>query len=242
LTREKERLWLIIFNIYDMELTSTHKLILNLIIKSSLDKKFYWTGGTLLSHYYLHHRLSYDLDFFTDTNFSYDTLLPFISILKEMTGIKHLEPTKIYDRWEFIIHKPESLRFEFVFYNHEKKRLSPLLAYQGILIDSLADISANKIIALFDRNEPKDLFDVYTLLVQKKYTVPQLLDLAEKKFGVKFSEFSFWSECTKSFPLLDSLKPYLFPKEKNKKDLLGNIKEFFLSQGKDYLEKEFGNR
>lgn len=123
---------------------------------------------------------------------------------------------------------------------HKKKRLSPLLAYQGILIDSLADISANKIIALFDRNEPKDLFDVYTLLVQKKYTVPQLLDLAEKKFGVKFSEFSFWSECTKSFPLLDSLKPFLLPQEKNEKELLGNIKEYFLTQGKSYLEEELG--
>lgn len=123
---------------------------------------------------------------------------------------------------------------------HEKKRLSPLLAYQGILIDSLADISANKIIALFDRKEPKDLFDVYTLLVQNKYTVPQLLDLAEKKFGVKFSEFSFWSECTKSFPLLDSLKPYFLPREKNKKELLGNIKEYFLSQGRNYLVEEIG--
>lgn len=224
-----------------MELNSTHKLILKLIIKSGLDKKFYWTGGTLLSHYYLHHRLSFDLDFFTDTVFSYDTLVPFMSMLKQDLGIKHLEPIKIYDRWEFIIHKPESLRFEFVFYNHEKKRLSPLLAFQGILIDSLADISANKIIAMFDRNEPKDLFDIYTLLVQKKYTVSQLLDLTEKKFGVKFSEFSFWSECTKSFPLLESLRPYLLAKDKNKKDLLGNIKEFFLSQGRNYLEEELGS-
>lgn len=223
-----------------MELNNTHKLILKLIIKSGLDKKFYWTGGTLLSHYYLHHRLSFDLDFFTDTNFSYDTLVPFISMLKQETGIEKLEPTKIYDRWEFIISKPESLRFEFVFYNHEKKRISPLLAYQGILIDSLADISANKIIALFDRNEPKDLFDVYTLLVQKKYTVLQLLGLVEKKFGIKFPAFSFWSECTKSFPLIDSLKPYLLPRQKNKKEPLANIKEFFLTQGRNFLVGEIG--
>lgn len=223
-----------------MELNSIHQLILKLIKKSGLDKKFYWTGGTLLSHYYLHHRLSFDLDFFTDTNFSYDTLAPFISMLIQETGIKHLEPTKINNRWEFIINKPGSLRFEFVFYNHGKKRLSPLLAYQGILIDSLADISANKIIALFDRNEPKDLFDVYTLLVQKKYKIAELLDLTEKKFGVKFSEFSFWSECAKSFPLIDSLKPFLLPKDKNKKELPGNIKEYFLSQGRNYLVEKIG--
>ena len=40
-------------------------------IMGSIDTKFYLTGGTALSRFYLNHRYSEDLDFFTnrDTDF-----------------------------------------------------------------------------------------------------------------------------------------------------------------------------
>jgi hypothetical protein len=48
--------------------------------EKSLYKKFYLTGGTALSEFYLHHRLSEDLDFFSEEEFS---ILPISSFIKK---------------------------------------------------------------------------------------------------------------------------------------------------------------
>jgi len=43
--------------------------------------------------------------------------------------------------------------------------ISPI--QKRVLVDSLEDIAANKIMALFDRNDPKDLVDLYFFLTKK---------------------------------------------------------------------------
>lgn len=220
-----------------MEFTKTQHLLLETFRTSALSNKFYLTGGTALAYFYLKHRLSLDLDFFSEEPFSYELLIPFIANLKQQLSLAKFEPVKIYDRWEFVIRTPELTRFEFVFYNHEKKRLAPLIQKQGVLIDSLEDIAANKVMAYLDRNEPKDIYDLYTLLVQKKFTVKKLLQLAEAKFGVTISELQFWSESTKSFPLLHSLVPFLpSVKPGGLDEHIDQVKDFFLTQGKNYLD------
>lgn len=225
-----------------MDLLPEHTLILEILRTSSLKTKFYWTGGTLLAHYYLHHRRSFDLDFFSETPFTRENLNPFVqSIRTRFPGI-HITERKIFDRWEFLFEaEKKPVRIEFVYYNGEKKRLAPLSWYRGIRIDSLPDLAANKTMAYIDRNEVKDLFDIYALLSQKKFTVSQLLALLEKKFGVTLSEFTFWSESAKGFKNLDALKPYLLERDNGKrKELLTRVKFFFLDHGKEFLQKHLG--
>lgn len=219
-----------------MDLTPLQETALEVFRSSPLAKKFYWTGGTLLAHYYLKHRLSFDLDWFSEQKFYYEELLPFLKRLKIRIKPEAVKEHKIYDRWEFIIIKKQEVRLDFVYYNHEKKRLKPLLDYRGIKIDSLEDIAANKVVAYFDRNQPKDLFDLYWLL-QKKFSVKQLTQLVQKKFGLKFSELMFWGESAKSLPLLETLTPYLpHLSPLRQQRLIKKIQEFFLNQGKRYLD------
>lgn len=218
-----------------VKLTDIQLLLVAALKASRLHKKFYWTGGTLLSHYYLHHRYSYDLDFFSEEKFTYAELSPYLKFIKLKKPDFIIEENKIFDRWDFIIKNSEKFRFEFVYYNHEKNRLRPLGRYMGISIDSLEDIAANKLMAYFDRNEPKDLFDIYYLL-KKKFSVKKLLNLTKQKFSVEFSEFMFWSESAKSLQNLSKIKPLLLIKDKAKQDfLLKQINEYFLSKGKQYL-------
>lgn len=221
-----------------MNLTTDQETVLKILARHELAKKFYWSGGTLLSHHYLHHRLSFDLDFFTDHPFNYDELTPFLHNVKSVFHDK-ITQSRIYERWEFVLSgSNRDLRFEFVHYNHEKKRLAPLTQLYGVLIDSLPDLAANKTMAYIDRNEPKDLLDVYTLLIRKKFTVNKLLALVEQKFGAQFPEFLFWSESTKSLERLETLKPYFLFTDVNKQEaMLTKIKHFFLDHGRDYLAK-----
>lgn len=221
-----------------MELTTAQKLALKFLAESSLNKQFYWTGGTLLSYHYLHHRMSLDIDFFSDTPFSLSDLTVFMETLKKKGKFLNVQHRKIFDRHEFLFENKEILRIEFVHYNHEKKPLGKRESLLGVQIDSLEDIAANKTFAYFDRNEPKDLFDIYFLLQKGEFSPTKLLANVQQKFGVSFDESSFWSEAFKSFPLLDSLKPLLLEKDEDKqKHLLTTIEEYFKEGSASFLRK-----
>ncbi|MEK7634030.1 MAG: nucleotidyl transferase AbiEii/AbiGii toxin family protein [Patescibacteria group bacterium] len=217
------------------DLNENQKTLIKLLSISPLAEKFYLTGGTALSAFYLHHRLSIDLDFFSDEPFSYDELTTFLNTIKERFNLKEIPAVKIFDRWQFAIEGKEQVKIEFVYFNHEKKRLKTLEKHMNIFVDSLDDIAANKTLAYFDRNEPKDLFDLYYLINKSGFSVSSLLQMVKDKFGIKFSEFSFWGESTKSLKLLNSLKPLII--EKKSEALIEKINTFFLEEGRKSLAK-----
>lgn len=222
-----------------MNLTHGQQKIITILKDTDLRSVFYWTGGTLLSYHYLHHRKSFDLDFFTEKPFIHEVLEPFIAELKKSFGADRVTEKKIFDRWEYLIEtSEEKIRCEFVYYNGNKKRQAPLSSLNGLLIDSFPDIAANKTMAYIDRNEVKDLFDIYTILEQQKFTVKDLLTLVEKKFGSRFSEFTFWSESAKGLKNLASLRPYLLEEHSEKQgEILKAIDHFFFAKGKDLLTR-----
>ena len=72
------------------------------------------------------------------------------------------------------------------------------------------------------------------MIIKKANLDPKkLLKLAERKFGLKFSEDNFWEECLKKSKNIIRLKPYLL--SKNQKILL-EIKEFFEKESSRYLK------
>lgn len=59
-------------------LTREQKQFLNVIVEEPYFRNnFYLSGGTTLSAWYLHHRESYDLDFFTDHPFDDKAMILF---------------------------------------------------------------------------------------------------------------------------------------------------------------------
>ena len=69
-------------------LTTEQKQFLALISKeSTLGKRIYFTGGTPLAAFYLHHRLSEDIDLFSETEFSERSLAPLITKAQRKLGI-----------------------------------------------------------------------------------------------------------------------------------------------------------
>lgn len=222
-----------------MQLTKGQKIALDLLAKSPVRDTFYWTGGTLLAVYYLHHRFSKDLDFFSEKPFNIHEVTKFIEELKEKGDFKTVSYQKIFDRYEFILKNKEQLRIEFVWYNHEKKTLKMRRRrYLGVFIDSLEDIAANKVMALMDRNEAKDLFDIYFLITKAKFAPKKLLQLMKKKFGLSITEITFWGECMRSLKKLHSLHPFLPHKEKREK-LLQKIDQFIIEKARVVVTKAF---
>lgn len=222
-----------------MELTPGQKKVLALLAKSSLKDKFYWTGGTLLAYHYFKHRKSEDLDFFSAEEFSFNEVNQFIQDLKQKMSFNDVQYQKIFDRHEFLLKNSETLKVEFVYYNHSRKPLGVKVRILGVLTDSLRDIAANKTLAYFDRNEPKDIFDIYFLLTKGKFTTKRLLGLVTEKFGVKLPESLFWSESFKKINLLFRLKPLLLEKDIIKEQrLFRKIEDFFKSESALFLREK----
>lgn len=105
-------------------------------------------------------------------------------------------------------------------------------------VDSLDDIAANKIMALIDRNEPKDALDVYFLLTKENYSVKNLLEFVKKKFGVEFKEDMVWSEALKSAQELNALKPLIIAKtDEEQIQIIKATNNYFTKQAKQFLER-----
>ncbi len=217
------------------ELTNLQRKTLNRFAESDLNGAFYWTGGTALAVVYLHHRLSYDLDFFSEETFTPDAVRQFVAQLKENTDLDNVEEKRLYERYEFFLHNETEIRLEFVQYGHPA--IGERGEWQGVTIDSLDDIAANKTMALIDRAEVKDAVDVYFLLTQVEYTVGTLLDFVEKKFGVRIAESVLWSESVNALRELPELEPVLLPtNERDPKDIMSDIREYFEGNARDFVK------
>lgn len=123
---------------------------------------FYLTGGTALGRFYLNHRHSDDLDFFTnesdkfneETKRLYKLLSENFSLIKEMT----LDTPSFYRIW---IKGEVNLKVEFV--NDVKFHAGKINLSDKIKIDNPCNILSNKLTAILSRDEAKDVFDIVTI-------------------------------------------------------------------------------
>ena len=160
--------------------TPTQKLVIKQFSKfSPLLRQFYFTGGTALSVFYLNHRYSEDLDFFTEEKIDDLLLNEFMGNISSALKTKY-RFTKIEEVRIFNFEKNGKLVLKVDFARYPYPRLKAGKIYQGISIDSLLDIAANKLITISQRVEVKDYIDLYFLL--QKFTIWDLIYAAEKKF------------------------------------------------------------
>lgn len=147
-----------------------------------LKQNFYFTGGTALSAIYLNHRLSEDLDFFSQNKF--DTL-PILNLMTEWSK-KHKFTVELQEREVvriFLLQfaDGEKLKVDFGYYPYQ--RLEEGTNLQGVFIDSLLDIGANKVMTIMQRTDIKDYVDLYFLL--KQHTFWDLLNHSQHKFRLE---------------------------------------------------------
>jgi predicted nucleotidyltransferase component of viral defense system len=163
-------------------LTDDQKVLLARFGMSDLREVFYLTGGTALSAIYLQHRLSEDLDFFTESEFAVEDVLSFV---KSLPGVQDTQYERKYDRRIFLLHyaNAHAMKIEFTRYPFSRVEKGPVI--DGVHIDSLEDILINKLMAMTDREEPKDFVDLYCAF-QDRVTLKldHLVEATVVKFGV----------------------------------------------------------
>jgi len=175
-----------------------------------------------LSVFYLHHRQSDDLDFFSEKKLNDEVLTEFINKISLKIKLKHrfttIEKTRIF---EFEKNKKLFLKVDFAQYPYPRLQKSKI--YQGIAIDSLLDIATNKLLVISQRSDIKDFVDLYFLL--KKFTLWDLMHAVEKKFKREIDLFSLGADFLK-VKEFDFLPKMTIPLE------LKNLHQFFEKEAK----------
>lgn len=161
------------------DLTPAQQLILDQLSASDLSRDFYFSGGAALGAYYLNHRTSLDLDFFSRHRFDPKRVVRFLNDIAEGPMI----PRRVQDRYEFTVPlRGERLRVEFVHYDFDRVSESGV-AHGNLRVDSLRDIIANKLSAMIERVEAKDYADLYFLLQRPDVDLDQGIADCKRKFG-----------------------------------------------------------
>src|SRR3989339_144776 len=161
-------------------LTSQQEEILKIFSTTDDAQQFYLAGGTALAAFYLEHRLSEDLDFFTP----HEELVPILgdklreNLEKNNFQAKALRKFKTF--YELIASKDnESTLIHIAF--DAPFRFEPLTRKEfGVRIDTLVDIATNKLLALWGRYAPKDFVDIY-FLAKEKFSLEEIIAKAKEK-------------------------------------------------------------
>jgi predicted nucleotidyltransferase component of viral defense system len=222
-----------------MELTPLQENLIKAFQKTPLRDQFYLTGGTLLSACYLHHRRSLDLDFFTNGQFALGAIQKHVSRMAKLSNTTLKEMRHISDRYEWQVEgKEESTKIEFVWYDFKPLKQHP--TWNNIQIDSLEDIAANKVMALLERHEPKDIFDLYYILNKKAWGVETPIHLMKKKFGLPITPLTFLGDAERALKRLDAIQGLLLtntPEEQQK--LFDVIHAYFDKKARKYLDRQW---
>lgn len=149
--------------------------ILSLVSKT--DTAFYLTGGTALHRFYYGARYSDDLDFFVTQgdNFSEDVKEIIETI--DNHDYKVVGDVKSRDFYRIIV--DDRLQIDFVndrVYRHKKSNI-----INKVRVDNKINILTNKISTIINRDEEKDVFDLFCFCYNEEFSWKEMFEIANKK-------------------------------------------------------------
>ncbi len=137
---------------------------------------FFLVGGTATA-LHLGHRISIDLDLFSQKDFDAERLK---NHLTEKYNISSTTTTT-NTLSTFINFKDTDIKVEFISYKY--KLLKPIKIIDGIKLLELDDLIPMKLSAIAGRGSKKDFFDIYFLL--RIFNLSKMLDLFKQKFDTE---------------------------------------------------------
>jgi hypothetical protein len=145
-------------------ITNLQRGVLSAFSQIPDSQKFYLTGGTALAEFYLGHRLSYDLDFFTSED---GLILPFSEAMQ--AGLKKGEfsvnAVRRFETFaELKLSEKEEKTIIHLAYDSPFRFSPPVDSTFGVKVNNYEDIIVDKLLTFFGRAEPRDAVDLFFIL------------------------------------------------------------------------------
>ena len=183
-------------------LNPVQKQILQVLSKDKVFvKNLYFTGGTALSEFYLHHRISEDLDFFCPLEIDKIWLNTISTKIAEKIKASKDVQESFNRNLVFFNIKGQVIKTEFTYFpmsQIEKPKIR-----KGIPIDSELDIAVNKFFTIYQKPSARHFIDLYLLLTERNYSWEQLKKLARIKFDTNIDPIQLGSQLIKAKDISD---------------------------------------
>ncbi len=167
-------------------LTKRQQQLLALLSQEKyIQQYFYLSGGTALAEYYLQHRLSEDLDFFSFQEVDPKTIQIIFRKIKPKIQFQKVTFENSFNRNLFFLYfQDEVIKTEFTYYPFEQIEQPKKI---GLLkIDSLMDIAVNKTNTILTNPRTRDFIDLYLVLQKEQWLFGNLVKQARVKFDTSF--------------------------------------------------------
>jgi predicted nucleotidyltransferase component of viral defense system len=164
-------------------LSANQRRILDLLSReSSICANFYLTGGTALAEFYLHHRFSEDLDFFSEQEFDPQSVSVILKKMQKAAGVEKVEYQQSFNRNLFFLHTgADVIKTEFTYFPFP--RIEQKQKIGELFVDSLIDIAVNKVFTIYQKPRSRDFIDLYLILTRfPELTLDSLIEKAQIKF------------------------------------------------------------
>lgn len=171
--------------------------------EKTITDAFYLSGGTALAEYYLHHRYSEDLDFFSPEEFPIGGVTTVLKKVGKRTGVTGMRYEESFNRHLFFLEiGDDTIKMEFTYYPFE--RIDATKKEGKLAIDSLLDIAVNKLFTIYQKPRARDFLDLYCILQQQDWTINDLSQKARIKFDTHIDPLQLGGQ----FLRADELKDY----------------------------------
>jgi len=178
-----------------LELVSSEKQITN---------RFYFTGGTALAEFYLQHRLSEDIDLFTEKEEVNQTLInTFLKKASLKLPIVEIKKSQFLGLFSYLLifQDGEKLKVDFNYYPFPQ--INKGKQFKNLSVDSIYDIAVNKVHTMFTRIRSRDFVDLYFIMKSFNYSLNQLILDAKAKFDWHIDKITLASQFVKVKELSD---------------------------------------
>lgn len=170
--------------------------------EAGICRTFYLSGGTALAEFYLQHRLSEDLDFFSEEEFEPEGVSSVLKKIKDAAGIIRVRYEQSFNRNLFFLElEKEEIKTEFTYFPfpriEQKKKIG------NLHVDSLIDIAVNKIFTIYQKPRSRDFIDLYCILKQEPWTVSDLVNKARIKFDYHIDPLQLGAQFVRAQELKD---------------------------------------
>lgn len=127
------------------------------------DQRFFLTGGSALGLFHLHHRLSFDLDLFTHQEIDGHELQNQVLRVAAQIGAECQAIRSAPDFHRFRLTRGDERELLDLVVDRAPQLDAEKPTIDGIRVDTLREMIANKLTTLLSRTEMKDVVDLYFL-------------------------------------------------------------------------------